>query len=221
MKRTLFPPHNGMHPTQPSSAHSVGKAARRIGITLITLIVLGLHGVAQAQDVALKTNLLYDATATANLGIEIGLSPRWSLDLSGNLNAWDFSHNRKWKHWLAQPEIRRWFCSRFSGHFLALHAHVGQYNVGNLDNSIDFLGTDLSMLSDNRYEGWFVGAGIAYGYDWILGKHWNLEAEIGIGYAYTWFDRYDTPKCFTLIESDLDHHYIGLTKLALSIVYVF
>ncbi|MDE6177021.1 MAG: DUF3575 domain-containing protein, partial [Paramuribaculum sp.] len=41
-----------------------------------------------AQDVAVKTNLLYDATATVNLGAEVGLARQWSFDLSGNFNGW-------------------------------------------------------------------------------------------------------------------------------------
>ena len=55
----------------------------------------------QAQKVAVKTNLLYDATATINAGIEFGLAPKWTLDLSGNFNGWTMSHDRKWKHWMA------------------------------------------------------------------------------------------------------------------------
>ena len=40
----------------------------------------------KAQDFALKSNFLYDATATINIGAEVGLSPRWTLDVSGNFN---------------------------------------------------------------------------------------------------------------------------------------
>lgn len=83
----------------------------------------------RAQDIAVKTNLLYDAGATINIGAEVGLAPKWTLDVSGNLNAWTLSHGRKWKHWMAQPEARYWFCDRFAGHFLAVHALGGQYNV--------------------------------------------------------------------------------------------
>ena len=61
---------------------------------------------AKAQQAAVKTNLLYDATATVNLGVEFGVAPRWTIDLSGNLNAWNFSENKKWRHWLVQPEVR-------------------------------------------------------------------------------------------------------------------
>lgn len=204
--------------------NGIDKASSALGKWLRTALLLWAIGsatVVPAQDVALKTNLLYDATATVNLGIEIGLAPKWTLDISGNLNAWTMSHDRTWKHWMAQPEARYWFCDRFAGHFLALHAHGGQFNVGNLDNDFDFLGSDFSQLSDLRFEGWFVGGGIGYGYAWVLGKHWNIEAELGIGYAYCRFDEYICFDCGKKTAEDKDHHYFGLTKLALSLVYVF
>ena len=159
----------------------------KLCVALLMALFAGMF--ASAQKVALKTNLLYDATATVNAGIEIGLAPRWTLDISGNFNDWTMSHNRKWKHWLVQPEARYWFCERFSGHFIGIHAHGGEYNFGNLKNGIKFLGSDFSKLTDNRYQGWYVGGGLSYGYAWILGKHWNLEAELGIGYIYTRFDK--------------------------------
>lgn len=53
----------------------------------------------------LKTNILYDVGATVNLGAEVVVAPRWSFDLSGNLNAWDIN-GHKWKHRLVQPELR-------------------------------------------------------------------------------------------------------------------
>lgn len=193
----------------------------KIKLCVALLMVLFAGMFASAQKVALKTNLLYDATATVNAGIEIGLAPRWTLDISGNFNGWTMSHNRKWKHWLVQPEARYWFCERFSGHFIGIHAHGGEYNFGNLKNGIKFLGSDFSKLTDNRYQGWYVGGGLSYGYAWILGKHWNLEAELGIGYIYTRFDKYPCAECGEKIEEDASHHYFGPTKLALSIVYLF
>ena len=104
---------------------------------------------------------------------------------------------------------------------MGVHAHGGQYNVGNLKNDISFLGSDLSKLSDRRYQGWFVGAGIAYGYSWILSRYWNVEAEIGVGYAYTRFDAYPCADCGTKLIDGKSHHYVGPTKGALNLIYVF
>lgn len=176
--------------------------------------------VLRGQDAALKTNVLYDATCTVNAGFEVGLAPRWSLDLSGNYNGWTVK-GHKWKHWLAQPEARYWFCDRFAGHFLGFHALGGQYNLGGFDGKINFFGTDTRKLKDFRYQGWFVGAGAAYGYAWILGRQWNLEAEIGIGYAYTRYDRFRCVGCGKKVGTDKPHHYVGPTKAAINLVYVF
>lgn len=177
---------------------------------------------ADGQEVAVKTNLLYDFVAyTINAGAEVGLAPRWTLDASFNYNGWDLSHDRKWKHWLVQPEARYWFCDRFSGHFLGMHLLGGQYNFGGLKNNLSWLGSDFSRLSDSRYQGWFVGVGAAYGYAWILGRRWNLEAEIGVGYVYTRYDRFRCAGCGKRVESDRPHHYVGPTKAAVNLVYVF
>ena len=119
------------------------------------------------------------------------------------------------------PEARLWFCDRFAGHFIGFHAHGGQYNIGGVKNGISFLGSDLSKLSDYRYQGWFIGAGVAYGYAWILGRHWNLEAEIGVGYAYTQYDSFRCVGCGKRVEKDKPHHYVGTTKAAVNLVYVF
>lgn len=174
----------------------------------------------KAQDVAIKTNLLYDATATVNLGVEVGLAPKWTLDISGNLNAWDINENAKWRHILAQPEARYWFCDRFSRHFIGFHAIGSIYNVGGIKNNISFLGTDFSKLSEERYQGYGIGAGVAYGYAFILGKHWNLELEVGVGYTYLNYDRYQCTGCGRKVGSG-DHHYVGLTKATVNLVYLF
>ena len=177
---------------------------------------------ASGQKAAVKTNLLYDIAAyTANLGVEIGLAPRWTLDVSANYNGWTLSDNRRWKHWVVQPEARYWLCDRFAGHFFGLHAHGGRFDIGGLKNGISFLGSDFSKLENRRYQGWLAGAGIAYGYSWILGKHWNLEAEIGLGYIYTRFDTYPCADCGRKIAEDGSHHYVGPTKAAINLVYMF
>lgn len=190
--------------------------------TLALAAIFALPATVSAQGVAIKTNLLYDAAATINLGVEVPVAPKWSVDLSGNLNAWKLGHERRWKHWLIQPEARYWFCQPYTGHFLAAHLLGGQYNVGGFDlGKFNFLGTNLSNLKDHRYQGWFVGAGVAYGYSWILGRHWNLEAELGIGWMYTRFDTYPCAKCGTKVSSNRPHNYVGPTKAAVNLVYVF
>lgn len=190
-------------------------------LLLISVLVVGLIQGAKAQDVGVKSNLLSDAFLNPNFGIEIGLKPKWSVDVSGQFNFWDLSHNRKWKHWAVQPEIRYWLCDRFQGHFFGAHLLGGIYNIGNINTDFKLFGNDFSKLKNNRYQGWFVGAGLAYGYTWALSRHWNLEAEIGIGYVYTEYDMFECDGCGRKIEKDKPYHYFGPTKAAINIMYVF
>ena len=83
------------------------------------LLVLGTSAYAQVQrnetylpKFAIKTNALYWATSTPNLGFEVGLAKKITLDVSGNYNPWKFGNDRQIKHWLVQPELRYWLCER-------------------------------------------------------------------------------------------------------------
>ena len=176
---------------------------------------------AEGQAIAVKSNVLGDAIGSLNLGIEGRLADKWTLDLGGHLDAWDSKAGATTRHAFLQPEARWWFCDTFSGHFFGVHAHGGIFNVGGIDTDIKFLTNDFSVLKDSRYQGWFAGAGIAYGYDLILSRHWNLEFEIGAGYAYTRYDQFECEECGSTIATNMTHHYVGITKAAISLVYLF
>ena len=176
---------------------------------------------AKAQTAAVKTNILHDASTTLNAGIEYRLAPRWTVDLSGDLNPWTFSGDRKFKHWLLQPELRLWTCDAWAGHFFGLHALGGQFKVGGFDVNANLLGTDWRLLKNRRYQGWMAGAGLGYGYSWILGQRWNLESEIGAGWVHAWYDTFRCSGCGKKIAADDQHDYFGVTKLSVSLVYLF
>ncbi len=159
---------------------------------------------------AVKTNLLYDATTTLNLGIELKFSRKLTLELPVSYNPWTFHDNAKLKHITVQPELRYWLCESFSGHFFGLHGHYAFFNAGN----IDF----ISPLADYRYEGYLWGAGISYGYQWILSTRWSMEATFGLGYARIFYDKYNCESCGDYINSDITNYY-GPTKAGISLIY--
>lgn len=176
--------------------------------------------IAPAQKVAIKTNLLYDALLTPDLGAEVRVAPQWTVELTGNFNGWNIGQKR-WKQWNLQPEVRYWLCEAFSGHFFGAHLIGGQYNFGHLPFDFKFLGTDFGLLKDHRLQGWMGGAGIAYGYTWILSRRWSMEAEIGLGWIYTRYDKYECADCGKKVESKVPHNYVGPTKAAINLIYNF
>ena len=189
-------------------------------LLLLLLLVLGGRTSLSAQKYAVKTNALAEATATLNLGVEVGVAPKWTVDLSGSYNAWSKNESVKWKHVLVQPEARYWFCDRFSRHFVGAHLIGGAFNLGRIKNDLSIFGTDFSVLNDFRYQGYAYGGGVAYGFAFMLSKSINLELEAGFGYAYLDYDVYRCSGCQRKID-DGTHHYVGPTKAAVNLVFVF
>lgn len=194
-------------------------------IALVGVLIAVSFGL-NAQKVGVKTNLLTDATLSPNLGVELGVAKHWTVELDYQINAWTPFHNKKgdisWKHWMVMPEGRWWYCEKFQGSFVAMHLLGGQFNVGNIHNHMNFLGQKLEDLTNYRFQGWYAGVGVGYGYAWSLAKHWNLEFEVALGYAYMWYDRYEA--CVPCDDNPLlhqHHNYFGLTKVALSLEYLF
>ena len=62
---------------------------KRIGFILL----LFTSSVGFAQKYAVKTNLAYWATTTLNIGGEIALAPRMTLDMTANYNPFHFRGN--------------------------------------------------------------------------------------------------------------------------------
>jgi len=184
----------------------------KISLTLVLIVLtVCVHG----QSVAIKTNALYWGTTTPNVGAEFSVGKKTSLEFIAGYNPWEFSDNKKLKHILFQPEFRYWTCETFNGHFFGLHAHYAYYNAGGLKLPFGM----IKSLEDNRYEGYLFGAGLSYGYQWIIGKRWNLEASLGIGYTRLVYDKYDCPTCGEWQEEETKN-YIGPTKATISVIYI-
>lgn len=170
-----------------------------------------------AQQVGIKTNLLYWATTTPNIGTEFAVGKKHTAQVFFGLNPWKQSggDQSSIRHWVVQPEYRYWFKQNYQGWFGGFHALGGQYNAGGVKFPFGLLKT----LRDHRYEGWFVGGGVTGGYQWKLANRLNLEASLGLGYIYSNYDKF---KCGTCGEKLYTRHknYVGPTKVALSLVYL-
>ena len=117
----------------------------RIGCRIFfSIFFLLLFKTAYSQDFSLKTNALYWAAATPNIGLEVAVSNKVTLDVGGAYNPWTYSDDRKMRFWLVQPEARYWLCEKFEGHFFGVHLHGAQYFGG---------------FTDKRYDGYLAGGG--------------------------------------------------------------
>lgn len=196
----------------------MNKKCAYIICSLLLSVIFAGHSFAQKYSgyesyrpvLAVKTNALYWGATTPNLGVEVGLGRRSTMNIDGAYNPWTFSDNKKLKLWLVQPEFRLWTCERFGGHFFGIHAHYAEYNVG----GIRALGLDRY-----RYEGHLYGGGVSYGYQWFLGNRWNLEATVGVGYARLEYDKYECHNCGQFLGRE-KKNYFGPTKVGVSFIFL-
>lgn len=207
----------------------------RSTLTVVILTLMTFVGVekAGAQKLALRNNLLYDATLTPNIGAELRIDSAWTAGVNIGLNAWDIDKgkNKKWRHLLIAPNVRRYFghksdkpadrplwgisvdsCRKVS--YLELDAIYSHFNVGNTKIPFGL----YKSIQDRRLQGDLFALGGKYGYSWILSRDWRLEAEAGIAIGYAWFK-----------ENDCDHcgNYYGkgdriflLPQLGINVVYI-
>lgn len=192
------------------------------------LLAAATVGQAQQKDTvnyiqptwSIKNNLLYDATLTPNIGLELRIGPRSTVQAFYGINPWKFSDTKKWRHWSLMPEYRYWLNKEKApyllGWFTGIHALGGEFNVCGVEMPFGM----MKWLKDNRYEGWFVGGGLTLGHAWRLGDRWRLEAAVGVGYIRFRYDRYKNEWCGDFIHRGT-YDYVGPTKLALNIAYTF
>lgn len=178
---------------------------KKISVTVAILWAVMYGGDLYAQDFALKTNTLYLATLTPNIGAEFRLGNNMTLNVGGAYRPSNMSYDPDIRMWLVQPEWRYWTCESFNGHFFGVHLHGAQY---------------YARYDGKLYDGSLVGGGISYGYGWPLAKHWNLEAEIGAGYARMCYkESPDIPCSKCAVRKH--RNYIGPTKISLTVSYLF
>jgi hypothetical protein len=184
-------------------------------LVLAGLLTLSLWG----QDVELKTNLLYLATSTPNIGVEWKMNRHYTASLMAAYNPFRFAQyadangntvNPKLHHWLASAETRYWFCESFLGWNVGINVFGGEYNAG----GIRF----IPALKERRYKGWATGAGLTVGYQFPLSMRWSLDFSAGLGYLYTRYNRYSCYACGDR-QGQYKRNYLGPTKAAISLVY--
>ena len=194
--------------------------------TIVLLLALTAQQVALAQSplgeetkqprMALRTNLLYDATLSPNLGVDVRVDSAWTVGLLVGINAWDIdkAKNKKWRHALFSIRARKYRDSLFHKGYYEADVIYSHYNVGNTKIPFGL----YSAVKDHRLQGDLIALGGKYGYSWILSRTWRIEAEAGVAVGYAWFKEYDCPHCGTFIGNG-DRIFL-LPQLGINVVYI-
>ena len=195
-------------------------------LTIALLLILTIPLIAEAQSpmgddrplprVALRSNLLYDATLSPNLGLDVRVDSTRTIGLLAGFNAWDLdkTENKKWRHMLFSLRARKYNDSIFHKGYFEGDLIYSHFNVGNTKIPFGL----YSAVKDRRLQGDLVALGAKYGYSWILSRTWRLEAEAGVAVGYAWFKEYDCAVCGTYYGKD-DRIFL-LPLLGINVVYL-
>ena len=166
---------------------------------------------------AVTTNALYDLALTPNFGYEIPIGNRFSFFSDYAFPWWVTRDNSRAWQMLKWDIGGRWYFSKHDktdrfdilwGHYLGVDLGTGYY--------------DLEPKHEG-YQGEFQLYSLEYGYGWVLGRRWRLDATIGAGlfsshYRYYKADSQDKHLSY-------QHHgklyWTGPVKLGVTVKYLF
>lgn len=165
------------------------------------------------QMLHLRTNLLYDALLVPNIGIETGLSDRFSLVGNVMFDWLGFSQKQLyWRILSGDAEVRYWLGTDVSG-FLRKGHHIGLYGA--------LYRYDVELGDDGQMGDFNYGGGISYGYSAPLNRSLSLDMSIGIGYMGGEYKKYKYIDGRYVWQSDNDRNYFGPTKAEVTLVWHF
>lgn len=153
------------------------KSLLKIKFLLVAILFIVARPSADAQRIAVTSNLLEDVVLTPNLGLDIVVADRQSVAFDASFAPYNLSENFHNKRMSFRAGYKYWFKQTFFAHYLGVDLVASSYDMG----------IGKKSLRDE-----YVGLGIGYGYSFILGMHLSIVPSIGVGLAYgNSYDGYD------------------------------
>lgn len=156
--------------------------------------------------------MLLDAVSAINVGIEVPIGTKWSVNAEWTFPWW-LPDSNKWCFELLSGTVegRYWFGARekmLGGAFAGLYAGGGYY-----DFQYDLKG----------YQGeFYIMAGISGGYSFKIAKRLNMELSLGCGYLRTDYKKYEMKEDYSILswQHDGKYSWIGPTKAEVTLVWL-
>ena len=162
---------------------------------------------------AVKTNMLYDALLTPNIGVEFYLGKNYTISADW-MYAWWKKHSIAWWHrtYGGDLEFRRYF-GRVADEKPLQGWHVGLYG-GIVTYDFDWGGR--GYLGDR----WSYGGGLSFGYSMPWKRRLNLDFTVGLGYLGGEYKEYLPLDGCYVWQCTKQRNYIGPTKIEVSLVWL-
>lgn len=162
---------------------------------------------------AFKTNLLYGLAAVPNIGAEFYLGGVVSMAGNWHYAWWDNDKKHDyWRTYGGDVALRFWMGRRAKNKPLTGH-HIGPY--GQMI-TYDFEDGGEGILADR----WSWSAGIEYGYSAPIGRRFNIDFTIGLGYHWGEYKEYLPIDGHYVWQATKNRHWYGPTKAEISLVWL-
>ena len=156
---------------------------------------------------ALKTNLLADIAWLPNIGFELPLGEKWSIQGTYYHIWYDYDPSHYyWRMYGGDIEGRYWLKEAMLGHHIGLYGQLFTY---------DFELGGRGMQGKRPQ----FGIGVSYGWSFPVHKDFTLDFSVGLGYATGLYEDYIPCDDCYLWQNTKRLNYFGPTKAAISLVY--
>ena len=174
--------------------------------------------IGKAQNLALKTNLLYDAVLIPNIGVEVSLGKQWTASADW-FYTWFSSDNRHryWQGYGGYLTVRRYFANHSTFHiphstFPTGH-HLGAYVLG-LTYDVEWGGRGYQA------DHFGFGAGLEYGYALPISNRLLLDFSLGIGFQDGEYKEYEPQGNRYVWQATRQRHWFGPTKAEVTLKWL-
>ena len=176
------------------------------------LLLLAISG--QAQRLAFRTNMLYDAALIPNVGVEVSFANSWTANADW-FYTWfsSDSRHRYWQGYGGYVTVRRYLTRQDADvqpYALPKGHHVGAYALG-LTYDVEWGGRGYQA------DHFGFGGGVEYGYSMAIGRRLDLDFSIGIGFQDGEYKDYDPEDDHYVWQATRKRHWFGPTKAEVSL----
>ena len=182
------------------------------------LLLLLASATGKAQNLALKTNLLYDAVLIPNVGVEVSLGKQWTASADW-FYTWfsSDSRHRYWQGYGGYLTVRRYFANHSTlntphSTFPTGH-HLGAYVLG-MTYDVEWGGRGYQA------DHFGFGAGVEYGYALPISNRLLLDFSIGIGFQDGEYKEYEPQGNRYVWQATRQRHWFGPTKAEVTLKWL-
>lgn len=155
---------------------------------------------------AIKTNIAYDAIGILNLDYECQVARHLSVELPVMWSFWDWKQTQGLRTVALQPALKWW------------PGEVGRGNAVGVDFDLAWFNYRHDAKRYQSQGRPLMGASVNYAYTLEMGRGWQAEFAVAVGYVNMQYNTYYNITNGAVIGTHT-RNYFGPTRLGISLVY--